>query len=87
MPVIASRAHGEHRSFDYPHRPEQFYWYSVKLFSNRQSTRKLLLAGRTALASIPDAPARFPVACWFRDQLIGQMHGLVLSGEQMRLPC
>lgn len=54
--------------------------------SNRQSTHKLL-AGRTALASLPDDPARFPVACWFCDQLIGQMQRLVLSGEQMRLPC
>jgi predicted ATPase len=54
--------------------------------SNRRSTRKLL-AGRTALASLPDDPERFPVACWFRDQLIGQMQRLVLSGEHMRLPC
>lgn len=54
--------------------------------SNRQTTHKLL-AARTALASLPDDPERFPVACWFRDQLIGQMQRLVLSGEQMRLPC
>jgi hypothetical protein len=54
--------------------------------SNWQTTRKIL-AGRTALASLPEDPERFPVACWFRDQLIGQMHRLVLSGEHMRLPC
>lgn len=54
--------------------------------SNWQTTRKIQ-AGRTALASLPDDPERFPVACWFRDRLIGQMHRLVLSSEQMRLPC
>jgi len=54
--------------------------------SNWQTTRKIQ-AGRTALASLPDDPERFPVACWFRDRLIGQMHRHVLSGEHMRLPC
>lgn len=53
--------------------------------SNSQTTRKLL-ARRTALASLPDDPERFPVACWFRAQLIEQMHRLVLSSEHMRLP-
>ena len=54
--------------------------------SNWQTTRKIQ-AGRTALASLPDDPERFPLACWFRDRLIGQMHRLVLSAEHMRLPC
>jgi len=54
--------------------------------SNRQTARKIL-AGRTALASLPDDPERFPVGCWFWDRLIGLMHRLVLSAKHMRLPC
>lgn len=53
--------------------------------SNWQNPFKIL-AGRTALASLPEDPERFPVACWFRAQLIEQMHRLVLSSEHMRLP-
>ena len=41
---------------------------------------------RSALASLPEDPERFPVACWFRAQLAEQMHRLVLSSEQMRIP-
>jgi len=53
--------------------------------SNWQNPFKIL-AGRTALASLPEDPERFPVACWFRAQLTEQMHRLVLSSEHMRLP-
>lgn len=53
--------------------------------SNWQNPFKIL-AARTALASLPEDPERFPVACWFRAQLIEQMHRLVLSSEHMRLP-
>jgi predicted ATPase len=53
--------------------------------SNWQNPFKIL-AGRTALASLPEDPDRFPVACWFRSQLTEQMHRLVLTSEQMRLP-
>jgi predicted ATPase len=53
--------------------------------SNWQNPFKIL-AGRTALASLPEDPERFPVACWFRAQLIEQMHRLVLSSEHMCLP-
>lgn len=53
--------------------------------SNWQNPFKIL-AGRTALASLPEDPDRFPVACWFRAQLTEQMHRLVLSSEHMRLP-
>lgn len=53
--------------------------------SNWQNPFKIL-AGRTALASLPEDPERFPVACWFRAQLNEQMHRLVLSSEHMRLP-
>ena len=54
--------------------------------SNWQTTRTIE-AGRTALACLPDDPKRFPLGCWFRDRLIGLLHRLVLSAEQMRLPC
>jgi predicted ATPase len=53
--------------------------------SNWQNPFKIL-SGRTALASLPEDPERFPVACWFRAQLTEQMHRLVLSSEHMRLP-
>lgn len=53
--------------------------------SNWQNPFKIL-AGRTALASLPEDPERFPVACWFRAQLTEQMHRLVLASEHMRLP-
>jgi len=53
--------------------------------SNWQNPFKML-SGRTALASLPEDPERFPVACWFRAQLTEQMHRLVLSSEHMRLP-
>jgi hypothetical protein len=52
--------------------------------SNWQNPFKIP-AGRTALASLPEDPERFPVACWFRAQLTEQMHRLVLSSEHMRL--
>jgi predicted ATPase len=53
--------------------------------SSWQSPFKVL-PSRTALASLPEDPERFPVACWFRAQLTEQMHRLVLSSEHMRLP-
>ena len=53
--------------------------------SNWQSPFKVLQS-RSALASLPEDPERFPVACWFRSQLTEQMHRLVLSSEHMRLP-
>lgn len=53
--------------------------------SNWQNPFKIL-SDRTALASLPEDPERFPVACWFRAQLTEQMHRLVLSSEHMRLP-
>ena len=53
--------------------------------SNWQNPFKIL-SGRSALASLPEDPERFPVACWFRSQLTEQMHRLVLSSEHMRLP-
>lgn len=53
--------------------------------SNWQNPFKIF-SGRTALASLPEDPERFPVACWFRAQLTEQMHRLVLSSEHMRLP-